>query len=135
MKEIKVKNLTGKYYWTNHVQMKMSQYGVSKTNVLNILRDPQRIEIGVCEDTYAAMKKKDKVKNPYEIWVMYQIRNTETKDPKEVYKLISDQEYDIVFKNNYQVIIISAWKYPGITNIEDEKVLSLALQQVFNNLN
>jgi len=39
---------------------------------------------------------------------MYQIRNTETKDPKEVYKLISDQEYDIVFKNNYQVIIISA---------------------------
>jgi hypothetical protein len=94
-----------KVTWTQHSEIKMRQYGLSKQKVLGILRKPERKEKGIVPGTLAAMKsnkvffKERQVdlsgawkpkKAPGEIWLMY-------KDTKEYRR------------------IISAWRYPGIS--------------------
>lgn len=84
--------------------MKMRQYGLSKSKLINLLYKPERKELGIVPDTVALMKtnkvysrvKKPPVKfgsakkAPGEIWLMY-------KDVKDSRR------------------IISAWRYPGIS--------------------
>src|ERR1035437_1422312 len=95
-----------KISWTQHSEIKMRQYGLSKSKILGILRRPERKEQGIAPGTTAMMKtnkvffKAKKVsladawrtqrKAPGEIWLMY-------KDVKDFRK------------------IISAWRYPGIS--------------------
>ena len=97
-----------KNIWTQHSQLKIKQYGLSKSKLLLILHKPERKELGIVSDTIAVMKtnksfSKNKWQNqpshktfawqkkaPGEIWIMY-------KDTKDTRK------------------IISAWRYPGVS--------------------
>ncbi len=87
-----------KIYWTDHSKLKMRQYGLSKSKLINVLYRPERKERGIAVGTTAVMQTKklysnsqSKIKKvPGEIWLMY-------KDVKDLRK------------------IISAWRYPGIS--------------------
>lgn len=114
-----------KIFWTEHSKIKMRQYGLSKTKLLNLLYNPERKEQGIALGTTAVMKtnpsrspviaglygaskkftnksnaltktKWQKPKSsPGEIWLMY-------KDVKDFRK------------------IISAWRYPGVSKPGEE---------------
>ena len=102
-----------KNIWTQHSQLKIKQYGLSKQKLLGILYGPERKEQGIAPGTTAVMKtnksfSKNKEQNPFshknfawqkkasgEIWIMY-------KDTKDTRK------------------IISAWRYPGISKPGEE---------------
>ena len=90
-------------FWTEHSKIKMRQYGLSRSKLLNIMHKPQRKEQGIVPDTTAVMQtrkvytslralalRKTPSVPPGEIWLMY-------KDVKEVRT------------------VISAWRYPGIS--------------------
>ncbi len=79
------------FTWTQHVKMKIRFYGLSESRVKRVIRHPDRIEEGVAPFTVACMQKAGTLKNPQEIWSMYQ---TKTKN---------------------QVRVISAWRYPGVS--------------------
>lgn len=85
-----------KIQWTAHAELKIKQYGLSKTKVLAVVRKPERVEEGIAEGTTAAMQSNKKYgsalakRPPGEIWLMY-------RDVEGVRR------------------IISAWRYPGIS--------------------
>ena len=85
-----------KLHWTEHAKLKMRQYGLSKSKLMNIISKPERKEEGIAEGTTAVMKTNKtysmaKAKKPLgEIWLMYQ-------DNKNIRS------------------IISAWRYPGVS--------------------
>jgi len=89
-----------KIYWTDHSKIKMRQYGLSKSKLLQLLYRPERTEEGIAVGTCAVMQAKKsyskaKIKrSPGEIWLMY----SDTKDVRK---------------------IISAWWYPGISKPGD----------------
>lgn len=112
-----------KLFWTQHSQIKMRQYGLSKQKLLNILYKPERKEKGIVPGTIAVMKtnpsrraqgalygagkvffKEKKIslekawsrpkKAPGEIWLMFK---------------------DIKIASAPIRRIISAWRYPGIS--------------------
>ena len=87
--------------WTEHSKIKMRQYGLSKSKLMNVLRKPERKEQGIADGTLAVMQTNKSFsknlsagrqgKKPAgELWLMY-------KD--------TDQDRRI----------ISAWRYPGIS--------------------
>lgn len=84
------------YHWTAHSKHKMLQYQISESLVKRIIRSPKRIEEGIAPKTFAVMQSKVS-KKPSEIWIMY------AKGPK--------------------IIVVSAWRYPGIT--KSGKTLSI----------
>ncbi len=92
-----------KIYWTDHSKIKMRQYGLSKSKLLQLLYKPERKEEGIALGTTAVMQKNKSYstaktkKSPGEIWLMY-------KDVKD-----SSQGSGDIRK------IISAWRYPGIS--------------------
>ena len=87
-----------KIYWTDHSKIKMRQYGLSKSKLINLLHRPERKEKGIAIGTTAVMQTKKSYSNslskvkkaPGEIWLMY-------KDVKDLRK------------------VISAWRYPGVS--------------------
>lgn len=99
------------YHWTSHSKHKMLQYQISESLVKRIIRSPKRVEEGIAPKTFAVMQSKTNTKKPSEIWVMYAVAD------------FRDKILDI---GNYKKkIIISAWKYPGIT--KPGKKLSIPL--------
>lgn len=130
----KVPKNSNQYCWTAHVVGKMRYYGLSEQKVLGVIRNPKRIETGIVENTVAVMvpagniKKNRKLskwnhcyndegkleKWSQEIWVMYQIKaksvklKVQSKNPK-----IHELQEKII--SNKKIIIISAWRYPGIS--------------------
>ena len=92
-----------KIYWTDHVKIKMRQYGLSKTKLLQLLYRPERKEEGIASGTTAVMQtKKVYVKPKPEL-----IGKKATKAPGEVWLMYQDTQG--------QRKIISAWRYPGIS--------------------
>ena len=81
-----------KYLWTQHVIRKMTFYGLSPDRVRRVIRSPKRVEEGIAENTVAVMQFSTNIKKPTEVWTMYQ-------------------------KKGNKKIIISAWRYPGISPI------------------
>lgn len=127
LKQKKEKNSDGKYYWTNHSKEKMIFYGLSESLVKRVLRFPKRTEEGVAPETFASMKQNISSKNQYEIWVMYQLRKTVKKGKdlsseylNEILTNLSQLEQENIKRLKPQVVIISAWKYPGITKSKGE---------------
>ncbi len=104
-----------KYYWTNHVGRKMMFYGLSADRIKRVMRNPRRSEKGIAEGTIAVMcpvgalasggHQKTRQSWKSEIWVMYQQKIKKSK-----------------FKNQNlgQKIIITAWRYTGISPVRDE---------------
>jgi hypothetical protein len=83
-----------KIVWTRHSERKMKYYGLSKSRVKRVMRDPDRKQLGIAPQTVAAMQRAGTKKHPTEIWMMYQ-------------KVLSAGRRNIK--------IISAWRYPGIS--------------------
>ena len=106
--EFKVPKNDAKYHWTNHVVNKMMYYGLSPSRVLRVIRAPKRAEEGVAENTVAVMQPVGSPKRPQEIWVMYQERGREAKTAKE--QLLMTRKK----------IIITAWRYPGVSRVRDK---------------
>lgn len=80
--------------WTKHSEHKLSFYQISKQRVLRIIKNPYRIEQGIAPNTIAAMQPTKKKNWKQEIWVMYQ-------------------------KTNNKIKIISTWRYPGKSPIQN----------------
>ena len=127
----------GKYYWTNHVKEKMYFYGISDSLVKRILRFPQRTEEGIALNTVASMKTAGSKKNQYELWVMYQVRKTgrlakqiQDEDLNILNKL-SEIEINEITKKKPQIVVISAWKYPGVTLAKNEIPIPDDIRKIF----
>ncbi len=103
------------YHWTDHVKMKMRQYGLSESRIKRILRYPKRVEVGVAEDTVAGMQPAGSPKHPFEIWVMWTQKGKGKKEKGR--KERGQQGRKFTFGN--QVIIISAWRYPGVSPLRE----------------
>ncbi len=112
-----------KYYWTNHVKMKMRHYGLSAQRITRVIKSPMRTEEGITENTIAVVQPQSTKKGEdgqktwtNEIWVMYQIKksvvnkkdNTAMDEKMVAFLGALDQ-------NTKQIHIISAWRYPGKT--------------------
>ncbi len=95
-----------KYHWTQHVIRKMAFYGLSPDRVKRIIRNPKRVEDGVAENTIAVMQPGPNKKKPTEIWVMYAASKARIQNLKGK-----------IQKSGNQKIIISAWRYPGVSPI------------------
>ncbi len=99
-----------KYHWTQHIARKMMRYGLSADRIKRVIRAPVRAEEGVAEGTVAVMQKAGAAKRPSEIWVMYRDRTTAER-PKELTTadLLSGKK-----------IVITAWRYPGVSPIREQ---------------
>ncbi|MDP3696962.1 MAG: hypothetical protein Q8R55_02910 [Candidatus Taylorbacteria bacterium] len=98
----KIPKNDAKYHWTNHVIRKMGFYGLSPDRVRRVISNPKRVEDGVAENTVAVMQPGTNTKKPTEVWVMYQQKS---------------QNEKIKMQNFRKKIVISAWRYPGISPI------------------
>src|SRR5262245_3687306 len=102
-----------KLMWTQHSEIKMRQYGLSKSKLLGILRRPERKEKGIVEGTVAVMmtNKKFASKNKPLLkskWVSDSIK----KAPGEIW---------LMYKENKEFRrVISAWRYPGVSKPGEE---------------
>lgn len=146
---------SSKYLWTAHVTEKMHYYGLSEQKVLGVIRSPKRIETGIVQNTVAVMmpvgnikkgiqkskwgrssftspqeeegsvEKKDEESWNQEIWVMYQLHNSEaiSKSQFPIFKQ-NENSKESKIKNlklkisnfaNRKICIISAWRYPGVS--------------------
>lgn len=119
-----------KLNWTQHSQIKMRQYGLSKQKISGILRKPERKEKGIAPGTTAAMKtnkvffreKRITLSNawrkpkrvPGEIWIMYK---------------------NIKRGGNQEIKIISAWRYPGVSKPGEEIPIPEDIRQELLNNN
>lgn len=101
--EFKIPKNTRYLRWTKHIAKKMAFYGLSATKIKSILSRYDRKEEGVAPNTIAVMKKSGSIKNPQEIWAMYQ--------DKEVTK-------DGI--TNLCRVVITAWRYPGISKPKEK---------------
>lgn len=106
--KLKVPQDDEKFSWTRHSLNKMFYYGISATKVKNIIFRPKRKEEGIAPNTIAVMQSGGSKKNPYETWVMYQMKIQNSK--------VKSKKYNSFQTNKKQLIIISTWKYPGISN-------------------
>ena len=102
----KIPKNDNKYYWTNHVIRKMAFYGLTPDRVKRVIRTPKRVEEGIAEDTIGVMQPSTNIKKPTEVWVMYQKAGSKQ-------QVVSSKGY----KPQSKLIIISAWRYPGISPV------------------
>ncbi len=96
--------------WTQHVKEKMMFYGLSETKIRYVLRRPDRIEEGIALRTTAVMQKTGSQKNPSEIWVMYQKKLLRKKRENSSLDKLKN-----ILERGEKIIVISAWRYPGIS--------------------
>ncbi len=101
------------FMWTSHCIGKMRQYGFSEQKIRGVIFRPKRKEEGVAPRTIAVMQQAGSKKNPYEIWVMYQIKKVSA----EGGSAFGGKNEKLKIKNLQQAQkkIISAWRYPGIS--------------------
>ena len=85
-------------FWTKHAKAKMRYYALSEQRVRRVLHTPTRIEEGIAPETVALMQRAGSKKHPYEIWVM-----------------VKDEKASRFGKLTTGRKIISAWRYPGLT--------------------
>ena len=88
----KIPKNDARYHWTIHVIRKMAFYRLTPDRVKRVIRSPKRVEEGIAENTIGVMQISTNIKKPTEVWTMYQKKGTKK-------------------------IIISAWRYPGVSPI------------------
>ena len=103
MFQMKVPKNTKDLSWTRHVLEKMLFYNLSQGRVRRVIKTPSRREVGVAPGTTAVMQRNDKPRRKEEIWVMYK-ENSKFKN----------QNSKLGIQNSNRVII-SAWRYPGVS--------------------
>lgn len=82
--------------WTIHARAKMNHYRLSPSRVRHVLHSPKRTEEGIAPETVAMM----------------QPVSTKKKDGKEVW---SQEIWVMVQDNPKRRLVVSAWRYPGMT--------------------
>lgn len=103
---------TKQYHWTEHVKFKMQHYGLSAQKILGVISRPARLEEGIVKNTIAVMKPiNSKIVNnkpvwKQEIWVMYQKKNSKSKN---------NLTPTLSLSRRGSIKIISAWRYPGVS--------------------
>ena len=124
-----------------HVVEKMRYYGLSEQKVLGVIRKPQRVETGIAPDTVAVMVPVGNIRKNIkpskwnrnfgedsegekwnqEIWVLYQIKKIKDKKSAELAKKFdsSEQAKKLIKLKPKKLIIISAWRYPGVSPEKD----------------
>lgn len=95
-----------KFSWTKHSFEKMKFYGLSAQRVTRVLRAPERVEEAVAPGCLAGMQTVGN-KRKTEIWVMWK---NKIKNQKLKIKI-----KDLRSINNNQKLIITAWRYPGVS--------------------
>jgi len=85
---------TKEFYWTRHIKRKMLYYGLGEGRLRRVIRVHHRKEEGIAPKTIAVMQR-ERTKRPSEIWLMYQLEGKKK-------------------------IMISAWRYPGISPKDKE---------------
>ncbi len=98
-----------KYIWTNHVVRKMMHYGLSADRVKRVMRSPTRSEKGIAPDTIAVMQPTGSKAKPTEVWVMYATKKSQNSKTKTQN-----------FSMGPRKVVITAWRYPGISKVRDE---------------
>ena len=107
-----------KYHWTSHVIGKMVFYGLSPDRVKRVIRSPKRIEEGIAENTIGAMQRSTNIKKPTEVWVMYQLsKKAGTLSERSESKGRSLDKLGTISQGANRKIIISAWRYPGVSPV------------------
>ncbi len=108
--QFKIPKDDAKYQWTRHVTDKMRYYGISESLIKRIIRFPRRIEEGIADNTVAVMQTTSSAKHPQEIWVMYQSKRG---------RLVKGnaQLQAVLANSSPKKIIISAWRFPGVSPI------------------
>jgi hypothetical protein len=117
-----------KYQWTQHSVYKMRQYGLSPQRVIRVIRNPERTEVGIVENTIAVMQpsstrfKNGKKTWSQEIWAMYQLRRagnlkSEIRNPKQIQnnKIQNLKANKLTKLIPKKLKIISVWRYPGVS--------------------
>ena len=94
---------TAQFHWTNHVQQKMLFYRISEGRIKRVIANPKRRDNGVAPNTVALMQRNDTLKRKEEIWVMVAAENK-----------VSRIENRVLGQKG-KTIVISAWRYPGIS--------------------
>ena len=95
-----------KIHWTEHAKLKMRQYGLSKSKLMNILYRPERKEQGIAVGTTAVMQTNKLYKEaPRVTRVTYATKAT--RPAGEIWLMYKDIRGERK--------IISAWRYPGIS--------------------
>lgn len=102
--KFKVPKETEFLIWTKHSIEKMKFYGLSAQRIKRVLRNPERAEEGIAPETVALMQRAGSKKHPSEIWLMYALATNNKK----------------LTTNTYKKIIISCWRYPGISKKGEE---------------
>ncbi len=102
---------SGNLYWTHHVREKMRQYRLSESRIKRIIRFPKRLEKGIAPKTVAGMQPAGSKKRPQEIWVMWQTKNKNQR--------AKNKEKNVLDLKEREMIIISAWRYPGISPVHE----------------
>jgi hypothetical protein len=105
---------TKEIHWTRHIKEKMKEYQLSERRLLRIFRNPERKEEGIAPDTVAVMQSGGR-KLPYEIWLMYQIRKSKSKNQNA---------------KREKIIMISAWKYPGKSPVRNPPIPEEVLENL-----
>lgn len=93
MKYNKLPKKDQSFIWTKHIAQKMVYYQISPQTVRRIIKSPQRREVGIAPQTIAVMQSRGRVRKT-EIWVMYQ---------------------EIVSAKQLRKVLISTWRYPGVS--------------------
>ncbi len=98
------------FHWTIHSKNKMRFYNLSEQRVKRVLNSPQRVEKGIAPNTLAFMQPTStKTINNKKTW------------SSEIWVMIQE-----IKKTNSKIIkIISAWRYPGKTKPQSEKIISM----------
>jgi hypothetical protein len=96
------------FAWTRHIKNKMVFYGLSESRIKGVLRSPKRKEEGIAPNTTAVMKRNDRGKKKEEIWVMFQKK-------KKLNNKIENPSGYTLNPNVLKTLMISAWRYPGIS--------------------
>ena len=99
-----------KIYWTEHVKVKMRQYGLSKTKLLQLLHRPERKEEGIAPGTVAVMQTKKVYSKPQKV---FEVKKT-LKIPGEIWLMYKDTDPS-TGSGQAMRRIISAWRYPGVS--------------------
>ena len=96
-----------KVFWTDHAKIKMRQYGLSKSKLMQILTNPERQEEGIVPGTIAVMQ----TKKVYPSRVAVTVKPGLAKKPAgEIWLMYTKLKKPVV-----AIKIISAWRYPGIS--------------------
>lgn len=104
-----------KLVWTQHSEIKMKQYGLSKSKLSNILRKPERKEQGIVPGTTAVMRTNKVLFKQKQITVAGAWQKPQ-RAPGEVWLMYKDVKKD----EGPIRRIISAWRYPGVSKPGEE---------------